>query len=142
MYASIYVGWLCFFFFLLSRDPPSRNSEDDDVRFMREAQKLRSESEDKQTTVGAVIVHPVSKKILGEGWNRKPLGCEDRFYGTVDNEPFNRQGKQYYGKHKFRIPVGTDNRLHNLMKIPGDDPYTFQRVLIEYMCLWFVGEGG
>ena len=29
--------------------------------------------------VGAIIVDPKTKEVLGEGWNRMPKGCEDRF---------------------------------------------------------------
>ncbi len=29
--------------------------------------------------VGAVIVDSAGKKVLGEGWNRMPVGCENRF---------------------------------------------------------------
>ena len=29
--------------------------------------------------VGAVIVDSAGEKVLGEGWNRMPVGCEDKF---------------------------------------------------------------
>lgn len=29
--------------------------------------------------VGAIIVNPNTNTILGEGWNRMPAGCEERF---------------------------------------------------------------
>ena len=29
--------------------------------------------------VGAIIVDSRGEKVLGEGWNRMPQGCEDRF---------------------------------------------------------------
>lgn len=46
--------------------------------------------------VGAVIVNPDTKTIVGKGYNRKPIGCEDRFQGK-DNEAF-EPGKHHYGK--------------------------------------------
>lgn len=29
--------------------------------------------------VGAIIIDSQTKEVLGEGWNRMPKGCEDRF---------------------------------------------------------------
>ena len=50
--------------------------------------------------VGAVVVDPESKEVVGTGWNRMPRGCEDRFKWTRDKEkePL-ESGKHYYGTY-------------------------------------------
>ena len=92
-----------------------RSDSADDERFMLKAWDMANNSLDTQTKVsihvgsplkvislllciqvGAVIVNPLSKEIVGKGYNRKPVGCEDRFCGN-DNELFEK-GKRHYGK--------------------------------------------
>jgi deoxycytidylate deaminase len=52
--------------------------------------------------VGAIIVDPLNKKVLGKGWNRMPRGCEDRFAWA----------KQVDHILKTKYPYG---RLYNVM---------------------------
>ena len=48
--------------------------------------------------IGAIIVDRKSKKIIGEGWNRLPKNCEDRFKWSRDEgEPF-EYSKHLYGE--------------------------------------------
>ena len=47
--------------------------------------------------VGAIIVDPNTKEVLGKGWNKMPEGCEDRFaWSKGDNDIL--KTKYPYGK--------------------------------------------
>lgn len=48
-----------------------------DERFMRLAEHISTWSKDPSTQVGAVIVDPETKLVLGMGYNGFPRGCND-----------------------------------------------------------------
>ena len=93
---------------------------DDDVKFMDKAKEEAMQSHDEQTKaslttnfndsgvtqalslsqVGAIVVDPQTKEVVGKGYNRMPKGCENKFKWTRDKEkePL-ESGKHYYGKY-------------------------------------------
>ena len=97
---------------------------DDDVKFMAKAKEASRQSHDQQTKaslmknfndshallslsqVGAVIVDPQTKEVVGTGWNRMPRGCENKFNWTRDKEkePL-ESGKHYYGKYAWFVHI-------------------------------------
>ena len=54
------------------------------------------------TQVGAVVVNPKTKEVVGTGWNRMPRGCEDRFKWTRDKEKEPLEcGKHLFGMYSI-----------------------------------------
>ncbi len=82
-----------------------------DLGYIRQAQKRSKKSHDESTKVisetviivlyfdiyqvGAIIVHS-NGEILGEGWNRMPAGCEEKFSWDKGKDPLKM--KYYYGE--------------------------------------------
>ena len=63
--------------------------------------------------VGAILVD-CNEKVIGKGWNRMPVGCEDRFSWKYGNDVPFKDGKHLYGKelasHYLRL---TDAHTHS-----------------------------
>ena len=61
--------------------------------------------------VGALVVSK-DKAILGEGWNRMPAGCEDRFTWSKGDDDVLKT-KYPYGKHTTQCHAN-DNTIEIL----------------------------
>jgi dCMP deaminase len=86
------------------------------MRFMDVAKLVSTWSKDPSTQIGAVIVDPVSKRILSTGYNGFPKGIEDTEERLNDKEE----------KHKYVVHAEM-NAIYNATNIgvPLNDSYLY-----------------